>query len=41
MKWAADYIHWGLTVFENAVIDSAGLYSVGDSVTLADVCLIP
>jgi len=30
-----------LTVYEKLVTKSMGVYSVGDEVTLADLCLIP
>lgn len=36
--------HWnarGLTALETAVRETAGTYCVGDSVTLADLCLVP
>ena len=40
-EWAADYIEKGLAVFETHASKSSGIYSVGDEVTIADVCLIP
>ena len=38
------YRHWlaeGLTSFERRLAATAGTYSFGDSVTLADLCLVP
>ena len=35
------FIHKGLKAYETILKDTRGKYSVGDDVTLADVCLIP
>ena len=40
-EWSKHFISEGLRAFENVIKNSAGRYSVGDSVTLADVCLSP
>lgn len=39
--WAHHYIEFGLAAYEALVAKSAGRYSVGDSVSIADCCLIP
>lgn len=48
VKFGADALHWnklfmsqGLEAYERLALRTAGVYSVGDSVTMADVCLIP
>lgn len=41
VRFAADIITRGLSAYEKIVKQSAGKYSVGDDVSLADVCLIP
>ncbi|GMR62246.1 hypothetical protein PMAYCL1PPCAC_32441 [Pristionchus mayeri] len=38
-EWAAYLLHRGLEELENMVAKTAGKYSIGDKVTLADVCL--
>lgn len=40
-KWARDAAVHGLGVYEAAVSKTAGRYSVGDEVTMADVVLVP
>ncbi len=39
--WARSAIHDGLTALEATVRDTAGTFLVGDSPTLADICLVP
>ena len=39
--WARHYYSRGLSTYEKLCSRHAGKYSVGDSVTLADVCLLP
>ena len=39
--WSAHWIGVGLLAMERAVGDTAGAFSVGESPTLADVCLVP
>lgn len=40
-KWARHYIGRGLEALEALVVHSAGQCSVGDSVSIADLCLVP
>lgn len=40
-EWARHWIGVGLEAFERTLGKTAGLYCVGDSVTLADICLVP
>ncbi|MCJ1364449.1 hypothetical protein MMC16_003560 [Acarospora aff. strigata] len=40
-KYASDLITRGLSAYETMARHSAGTYSVGDDVSVADVCLIP
>lgn len=40
-KWDLYWITAGLSSYEAAVEKTAGTYSVGDRITLADVCLVP
>lgn len=40
-KWAHDIIKDGLTKVEKMLEQHAGLYCVGDNVTLADICMVP
>lgn len=40
-EWAQAFSKAGLRAYEEVVRDVAGKYSVGDEVTLADVCLVP
>ena len=40
-EWAAHWIRNGLQAYETLVKKTAGIYSVGDTITLADLCLIP
>ncbi|PWY78264.1 Maleylacetoacetate isomerase [Aspergillus heteromorphus CBS 117.55] len=39
--WSRELIEEGLRAYETIAASSAGRFSVGDSVTLADVCLLP
>lgn len=39
--WSKGLIEQGLEAYEKIVAETAGLYSVGDKVTMADVCLVP
>ena len=39
--WSAHWISRGLTALQQSLGASAGRYCVGDSVTFADVCLVP
>jgi maleylpyruvate isomerase len=39
--WSVHWISRGMDALQQSVQESAGRYCVGDSVTLADVCLIP
>lgn len=39
--WNRRWIGNGLAAFESALGEGSGLYCVGDSLTLADICLIP
>ncbi len=41
LKWIRHFIGEGFRTLETYFESSAGLFSVGDSVTLVDVCLIP
>ncbi|XP_060605443.1 maleylacetoacetate isomerase-like isoform X1 [Ruditapes philippinarum] len=40
-EWCRYYIDKGLTAYEKMVQSTAGKYSVGDEITIADVCLVP
>ena len=40
-KWNQHWIHQGLHAYEVLVTKTSGLYSIGDTLTLADLCLIP
>lgn len=39
--WSKELIEDGLRAYEAIVSRSAGTFSVGDSITLADICLVP
>ncbi|KAL4764154.1 maleylacetoacetate isomerase MaiA [Aspergillus foveolatus] len=39
--WSKDLIEAGFAAYEAIARDSAGIFSVGDTITMADVCLIP
>lgn len=39
--WDAHWIRRGLGVYEDVIRDTAGRFSIGDRVTMADVCLVP
>lgn len=41
IQWSKLYMTRGLQAYETIAAKSAGRYSVGDEVTMADVCLIP
>lgn len=40
-RWAQHWIREGLRAYETLVRETAGRFSVGDQVTMADLCLIP
>jgi maleylacetoacetate isomerase len=40
-EWAAHFIRNGMSAFEALVKPRAGKFSLGDSITLADLCLLP
>ena len=40
-KWDHHWIRRGIAVYEKVVEQTAGNFSVGDDVTMADVCLVP
>lgn len=40
-EWARAFTKAGLKAYEEVAKDVAGKYSVGDEITLADVCLVP
>lgn len=40
-EWDSFWIQRGLADYERVVKDGRGTYSVGESITLADVCLLP
>ncbi len=40
-RWAQFWIHNGLAAYEHWASKTAGLFSVGDQITLADLCLVP
>ena len=40
-KWDYHWIRRGIAVYEKLAAETAGKYSVGDEITLADVCLVP
>lgn len=39
--WARHWIRNGLGIYEKLVSETVGKFSVGDQITLADICLIP
>ena len=41
VAWGAEWHARGLKAYEESIAAGAGRYSVGDSVTMADVCLAP
>ena len=41
MEWARHWIRLGFIALEKVLVSVSGLYCFGDSVTLADCCLIP
>lgn len=40
-EWDLYWMRRGLSIYEQLVANSAGIYSVGDTITVADVCLVP
>lgn len=40
-EWSKSFMTRGLLAYENVALTTAGAFSVGDSVSLADVCLVP
>ncbi|XP_045162606.1 maleylacetoacetate isomerase-like isoform X3 [Mercenaria mercenaria] len=40
-EWCQFWIDKGFTAYEKMVQNTAGKYSVGDDITIADVCLVP
>ncbi|XP_060589265.1 probable maleylacetoacetate isomerase 1 [Ruditapes philippinarum] len=40
-EWARFWIDKGFAAYEKMVQSTAGKYSVGDDITIADVCLVP
>ena len=40
-KWDHHWIRRGIAVYEKIVEQTAGTFSVGDEVTMADMCLVP
>ncbi|KAL6232245.1 Maleylacetoacetate isomerase [Aspergillus navahoensis] len=41
VAWSKDLIEAGFAAYEAIARDSAGRFSVGDTITMADICLIP
>src|SRR2546423_5818491 len=39
--WARDFMTDGLLAYEAIAVNTAGKFSVGDEISLADVCLVP
>lgn len=39
--WSAYWIERGLTAFQTVVQETAGTYCLGDTVSFADICLVP
>ena len=39
--WSKDLVEEGFRAYEAIVANTAGVFSVGDSITMADVCLVP
>ncbi|TNV75651.1 hypothetical protein FGO68_gene966 [Halteria grandinella] len=40
-EWASFWLHKGLAAYEQILKQTAGKYSVGDQITLADACIVP
>ena len=40
-RWASKVIRKGFAVYERMIVGLAGMYSVGDQITLADLHLVP
>jgi maleylacetoacetate isomerase len=40
-QWGVYWIERGLQAYEKTIVGTAGKYSVGDDITLADACLVP
>lgn len=41
VAWNKEFMTRGLRAYESVLSKTAGVYSVGDDVTMADVCLVP
>jgi maleylacetoacetate isomerase len=41
LKWSKDVIHNGFIALEKELLSTAGKYCFGDSITFADICLVP
>lgn len=39
--WSKDLVEGGFRAYEAIVASTAGVFSVGDTITMADVCLVP
>lgn len=39
--WSKELVEGGLRAYESIVAQTAGTFSVGDQITMADVCLVP
>ncbi|KAL4237410.1 Glutathione S-transferase zeta-1 [Mactra antiquata] len=40
-EWSRQWIEKGFTAYEKMVQETVGKYSVGDDITIADICLVP
>ena len=41
LAWAHHWISAGFSALESLLLSTAGLYCVGDTLTMADCCLVP
>ena len=41
LAWAQHWISVGFSALETVLLSTAGLYCVGDTLTMADCCLVP
>ena len=41
LTWAQHWISVGFSALEKVLVNTAGLYCVGDNITMADCCLVP
>ena len=41
LAWAQHWISLGFSALETVLLSTAGLYCVGDTLTMADCCLVP